>query len=80
MNNKYLYSFIGSYNSKYYLSEVRENLLKLKNDNNLIEIKKEWYFHNHVHVNQINNNNYNDNLDSEDLNYKNILKNSIFSL
>ncbi len=79
-NYKYLYSFIGNYNSKYYLSDVRKNLLKLKNDNNLIEIKKEWYFHNHVHINQINNNNYNDNLDSEDLNYKNILKNSIFSL
>lgn len=79
-NCKYLYSFVGSYN-KYYLTDIRNKIKNLKKTNrNLINVKSEWFFHKHVYENQLKNNNYENILENEDLNFQNILKNSKFSL
>lgn len=81
-SNKYLCSFVGSYDSKCYLSDIRDrlNLLKDKEDT-LIKIKNTWHFNDIVYNQQIHQNDVQlDSMKSSEMEYSELLMNSIFSL
>lgn len=82
-NRKYLYSFIGAYQSTNYLSQIRLNLTKLNNSDGIIKIRKEWYFNNVVYNEQIrgkNNASSQNTIDKDTIEYNQILSQSRYSL
>ena len=77
---KYIYSFNGAFNPKYYL-KGRSYLKNINNDKYYINIKKEWTFQKQVYVDQIQNNNFVSTNDEKlDTDYINLLESSQFTL
>jgi len=70
-------SFIGCYNQKIYISDIRLKIYNIFCQYNdcLIKETKEWHYQSHVFKDKINNN-----LDKNELEYKLSLSQSIFSL
>ena len=80
--NKYLCSFIGSYDKNCYLNDVRDRLNILGKYNDcVINIKNKWHFHDIVYEKQINDNNINlDHMKNNEMEYSELLLNTTFSL
>lgn len=77
---KYIYSFEGAYNPKYYLKS-RSYLENINNDKYYIHIKDEWNFQKEVYVDQIKNNVFKTTNDEKlDTKYLNLLESSQFTL
>ena len=71
-NKKYKYSFTGSYDNSVYLSDIREKIFRMdKNNENYIRQNDKWFYQDTV---------YNNGKVSSDEIYKNLLKNTEFSL
>jgi hypothetical protein len=74
-NKKYLISFVGQTKHKMMVSDIRIKICDIFNEkpNCLVKSNSEWFFQKHVYESK-------DNLINEDFNYKEILRNSKFSL
>ena len=82
---KYLYSFVGAYDSRYYLSKSRDWISKLpQTDYGLTRVTKEWHFNSAVYEKQILSHvvapEKQAQLDSNAEEYRQLLSDTIFSL
>ena len=81
-----LYSFVGAYDPKYYQSDVRRRIFdSIDNSSNRVIVeRKEWHYNAHVYKSQIDGKSIDDqlkkDLDSRELEYRDLLNQSIFSL
>lgn len=84
IDRKYLYSFMGGYNSKFYMSNIRNNIFNLPNKPyNYINNTGNWHFNKVVYSNKQNAKqelNIDNSHINNTINYNNILLDSIFSL
>jgi hypothetical protein len=76
-NRKIFASFIGFYNQKIYISDIRLKIFNIFSNYNdcLIKETKEWHYQSHVYKDKIN-----EDLDKYEYDYKLSLSQSIFSL
>lgn len=83
-NRKYLYSFVGGYQPRDYLTDIRKKIFNIKkNKHSLIINTGSWHFNNVVYSKSQNSNgdlNENNDTKKSTINYNNILINSRFSL
>lgn len=82
----YWCSFIGAYDPKYYQTDIRRKIFDLPNLNEkyLIKERKEWHYQSAVYKEQLTNQNFGDQKQDDskarELEYRDLLNRSIFSL
>ena len=80
-NDKYLFSFCGAYDKRYYLTDIRRRLTIFKDKIDCyIKIKNKWHFEDIVYGNQIKKKNILIDTKEKEVEFSELLLNSTFSL